>query len=331
MSPDRRRDADLLRSALRVRSGKPGLDEILHGALAVGIYGDPEMETVFREETAPGQAALDLHLAGEGVSGHSTNARRFSEFVSRISKTVKYTARGVANSAAWGENLLVDALAPGSVRVVLRAPEEPRVSEGEVPFEGVAHDTPDSTAIRRVAGVITFASAEDEADADAMVAAARGLPPEAQQTLKSAMSTVVAAAWTIEGSVRQRWQREEPVRLTTRGAERLISALELNPAPPRTERMTVTIDGLKHSLSVVYLKREGRGHAFAASVTDEALLRDVAHLADDPTRSALAEFDVYVDAVEDGRAARTSRTLRSIRLLPAPRAATTQGEFDTSD
>ena len=322
----REREIALLRDALRATTGDPSLDRSAQEGIAVGIHGDPELDRVFREETAPDEAALDLHLTGEGVDGHSANARHFAEFVARMSRTVKFTARSVAKATTWSENLLVDAPTAGSVRVILRAPNRQPASRGEAPIDGVPSDTPDSAAIRRIAGVITFASAEDGADADAMVAAARGLPPDAQESLKSAMRTVIAASWAVEGSVRQRWQREEPVALTTRGAERLLSALELSPAPPRPERMVVSVDGLKHSLSVVYLKRSGKGHAFAASVTDQELLRQAAHLAEDPARLAVAELDVFVDEVQDGRAVRTSHTLRSIRQLD-PGPVLVQGEL----
>jgi hypothetical protein len=69
-APLREREIDLLRAALRATTGDPGLDRSAQEGIAVGIHGDPELERVFREETAPGMARDDLGTYAEPVTVH---------------------------------------------------------------------------------------------------------------------------------------------------------------------------------------------------------------------------------------------------------------------
>ena len=121
---------------------------------------------------------------------------------------------------------------------------------------------------------------------------------------------------------------EEQVALTKRGAERLRDALSLNPAPPDTATVDVTVDGIKHSLATGYFKQDGRGHAFAASLPTAELLQQVAHLVDDPTRLERATFTVYTMTSADGLGERKSRALQSIVLLGS---TGTQEAFDLTE
>lgn len=311
--------AEILRNALRSSTGDSALDAFFNSQIAVGIDGDPELESVYREETAPEQVELDLHLAGAGVDGHATSAPHFTNFVQQLSRAVKFAARHVANASAWSENLLIEGAGQGSVRLVLRAPDKkrPHPEHGVIP--GIVDSTPDSVALRTVASILTFAStSEDSIDSTLLVGAVHELPPEAQQHLRRAVNEVISARWDIEGHVRQRWCQEESVRLTSRGAERLHAALKLNPAPPETERLVGTLDGLKHSLATVYFKVDGQGHALAASVPDERLLLQAAKLVDDPHRQVRAVFTVYAAGSDDADLWRKSRVLRS--LIPIANA-----------
>jgi len=257
---------------------------------------------------------LHLHLVGEGVIGHATNAAKFSEFVQRLSRATKHTAKAIAHSHGWSETLLIEALAPGSIRVALRAPEPAK--DPLKPVHDVIVSTPDSSALRRIASVLSLASSEDAADSEPLVAALRTLPTEAQSALGGASTAAISAGWEIEGTVRQRRQPEERVTLTARGAERLRDALNLNPAPPETVRIVVTVDGIKHSLATGYFKQDGRGHAFAASLPTPELLHQVANLAPDPSKLVRATFTVYTTTSANGLDERKSRALQRIEMFP---------------
>jgi hypothetical protein len=260
---------------------------------------------------------LDLRLIGEGVIEHATNAAKFSEFVRRLSLATKHTAKALSRSHAWSEHLLIEALAPGSIRVALRAPEIP-ADMTKPTHDDVVASTADSTALRKIASMLSLASADDDVETEPLLAALQALPHAAQRALEVASTTAIEAGWEIHGMVRQRRHAEEPVTLTKRGAERLRSALKLNPSPPVTITMVVTVDGIKHSLATAYFKRDGRGHAFAASLPTEDLIHDVAHLVDDPTRLVRATFIVYVTSSPDGLEERRSQALQSISPLADP-------------
>ena len=80
-SPRKQRLVDAFRAALRESTGYPDADAIGRASLHASIGADPDLLAVWREETAPAQAVLDLHLAGDTVTDHATNARQFSDFV----------------------------------------------------------------------------------------------------------------------------------------------------------------------------------------------------------------------------------------------------------
>ena len=318
MSEDDLLAARLLREALNETTGDAELDYLAQASLLSGVVGDNQhLRQVYEEETGPEQVEVDLHLEGAGVSGHATNAFAFAAFISRLAEAVKETAKDIANFPRYNSNLLIEGALPGSVRVVLKAPKPP-TTQSLPPGSSVS--SVDSEALRRIARVMTLASSgNDETPEDEPLdAAIQQLPIKARTKLRGAAEQALRTNWEIDGSIRQRRYGIDQVELSTRGAARLRTALIAAHEEFKSESAYGTVDGLKHSLGVMWFKPETASRSFQATVSDDALLSRVAELAADPEQRVLAVFDTYSslsDATES--VVKKSRLLRSISLAPA--------------
>lgn len=312
MTTAERHDLTLLRAALRDTTGDPEIDEFTQGSILASIAGDPDAVRVFREETAPEQVVVDLHLDGGEVRIHSTNAGRFARFVQRVSQATGAFARDLAGAARYSENILIDALAPGSVRVVLRAPEIPKDPSWPT-LDDLPVSTADSTALRRIAGILTYASSTvDSVDDELLPALVRELPSRVRTHLESASSEMIKAGWEVSGTVRQRQHPEESVVVTQRGVERLRSVLKFMPNEPVRESIKGTIDGFKYSLGSIYFSPNDSRRSFSAAVHTDALLARVVQLSQVKDRTVIATFEVVTAGSADD-AVRTYRTLVDVR------------------
>lgn len=311
-----------LRNALRATTGNSDLDAIMYASVAAGIDGDPHLEKVFREETAPDQALLDLHLEGDGVREHQTSAARFATFVKRVSEATKFTAKHMAGLESYPERLLIEGVLPGSLRVVLRAPAIASTAFGD-PHPEIQADSSDSSALKVIARVFTSASmTDDDADSAPLLGLVQALPAPARRALRGAAGEVIKGGWEIAGTVRQRRKEEEPIQITQRGAARLHSALKFHPGEPEIEVRIGFFDGLKVSAGTVYfIPTERGGRPFGAAAPTDDLLSQVAHLVAERDQDAAhsqevrAVFVVSVEDAEPGVPSRRSRRLESITPL----------------
>lgn len=316
------RRVETLRGALRATTGNAALDAVMCASVAAGIQGDPLLEKVYREETAPEQALLDLHIEGDGVHEHQTSAARFATFVKRVSEATKFTAKQIAGLESYQERLLIEGVLPGSVRVLLRAPATNGTAIDE-PHPDIQADSSDSLALKVIARVFTNASmTDDEADPAPLLGLIQSLPAPARRALRGAAGEVLKGGWEIAGAVRQRRREEEPIQVTQRGAARLRSALRFHPGEPEMEVRIGFFDGLKVSAGTVYfIPTERGGRPFGAAAPTDDLLSQVAHLVAERDRDAghsrevRAKFVVSVEDAEPGVPSRRSRRLESITPL----------------
>ncbi|MEO8528402.1 MAG: hypothetical protein ABI435_04935, partial [Pseudolysinimonas sp.] len=91
-------------------------------SLSGAVAGNAALQQAIAEELAPRAANLELHLDGEKVEGHATNALSFGSFVARVSDTVREFVKGRLNLPAFSNDLQV-ALAEGSVKATFIAPD----------------------------------------------------------------------------------------------------------------------------------------------------------------------------------------------------------------
>lgn len=326
-----REDITALRAALQATSGDERLDDLLRGSLFSAIAGDDAMVRVFREETAPEQALLDLHLTGDSVHQHATNAVKFANFVRKMALAVKWTAKQIANADSYQERVLIEGAAPGSVRLVLRVPDSP-TTQDDLP--GSAVPSADSVAMRRISRVFTNASTDDTGAADTLLAQIQQLPEAAKQELRRAVDEVLRAGWDVQGELVQRHFRTEEVQLTRRGAEMLYKAIRTEAGPPERVVRIGVFDGLRYQRGIAYfMPRDARGGpTFSAAVDEHDLLRRIALLTgqvDSHGHQVMvrAEFDEFTERAESGVQVRHSRVLKSFSELGS--SPDTQDLFDS--
>lgn len=302
---------DKLRDALRFSTGDETVDTLARDSIRAGIVGtDPELLDIFEQEAGPEQAEVDLHLDGPGVDGHSTNAKRFAEFISGVSDAVKETAKHRAGKGRYAAGLLIEGATPGSVRVVLKAPTPTIARAQEVDPETFASSI-ESDALRSIAAILTHASDPDPNSP--LVAELAELPLGARVGLKRAIKSSRKAGWTVEGQMRQRRIGLREVRLSTDGATRL--SLELDSRIDRKTKETVIgkIDGYRRSLGTVYFIPDG-GKVFTAGVLDSEIVPAVTDILTDPEAEVKAVFNVVESQMPGGKGQiRKSRTLIGIQ------------------
>lgn len=314
----------LLRSALRSSTGESRFARLARNSLlALVDPADNEETQVYLEETAPEQAELDLHLMGGGVTGHATNAHAFSLFVSGISEAVKETAKATAGKGSYTEGLLIEGAAPGSVRIVLRAPQ-PTTAESSID-DVTSGPTVDSQALLQVGSLLSHAGEGDEDSP--LLAEVRQLPGKALRGLKRASRSAAAAGWDIEGVVRQRGRGADRIKLSRDGAKRLVSALDDTTAVTSYERLIAKIDGARQSINTVWFAPDVGGVPVRAGVPDVELLKKVARLGADPDGLVEAHFRV-VTSTTSGE---NPRTQKSRVLIGVEAAPTTLPMFTGSD
>jgi hypothetical protein len=296
--------------AARYRTGNNSLDAFLMQSLVAGVANSPELSATLQSELAPEQVQLDLHLTGESVQHHATNANTLGDFISHLSDAVKETAKAIGDKRAWRNNLLVSGVQPGSVRVILQVPEARKPRNSGTP-ELTESTTLDSQAVRAIAQTMSTAS-QDEATDDDEVVIAR-IPKQARRALRLAALDVKRAGWDIEGSISQRGRSIDPVRLTHRGAERLVTSLNGVEEVTTAKETFGVVDGVKNSLGHVFIIPE-TGNVLTLSSTDDKRLAEAARLAATPGTRVRVFFDETRSLDAGGAALPTvSRTLTHLQ------------------
>ncbi|MBA4023884.1 MAG: hypothetical protein C0482_16115 [Gordonia sp.] len=313
-------DAELLsqlNDALRDVATDTPANLALRSTIRTGIVrDDPTLVDLYERIVGPEQAEVDFHLDGAGVEGHATNAKLFSKFVSGISEAVKETAKAKAGKGRYTEGLLIDGgPGPGSVRVVLRAPEPPATAKNEPPLDpSLPNSTVESEALRSVAAILSHASSEEEDSP--MLAELTALPMGARRGLKRVANSARDAGWEIKGSIRQRNYGATNVELTADGAFRLKLGLDAQIDRRADETVTGTIDGFRRSLSTLYFQPAGGGRIIQAAVSDGALADSISELFADKNSVVEVVFDVIESFLPgDDSRIRKSRSVRQVRRL----------------
>jgi hypothetical protein len=110
------------RQAWASASGDDFASRMARRSLEASARQHPELErTLFQLQNAY-QAELDIHLSGERVHEHETDAASFANFVSGIADAVKEISKQAMGRRRMASPLRIVAPVPGSVRVFLRVP-----------------------------------------------------------------------------------------------------------------------------------------------------------------------------------------------------------------
>jgi hypothetical protein len=307
---------DLLRASIRYTLEQDPDDVFAWGSLH-GLIRSSRDRQVLREETAPRQVELDLHLTGDGVQHHATSASHLGVFVQRMSDATKAVAKQLSGAKRYRDGLLVEGVAPGSVRLILRAPDAAPPPPSARALSIADTETADSRALRRVATVLTLASSDEPArdDSDPLAAAVAGLTPQARTSLRAVVTEMLKAGWEIDGTVRQWRQPEDSLRVTTRAAQSLRTTLGMKIAEPRRVPVLGTLDGFRRSTGVAYIKPDDESYAMAVAVADAKLFHVVARMAAIEELPVRATIEEWQTVHRDGNPGKVSRRLVAIDAL----------------
>lgn len=275
-------------------------------------------EKVYLEETAPDQVQLDLHLEDGSVHDHETSALALTQFVSNLAQAVKSMAQSIGNIRS-ADDILIQGVTPGSVRVVLRAPDLKRPT-GETLREGaertipeVSDVSPQSQALREVARLFSQASSDTQELELEMVQ-----PVSARRKLAAALRTTETQGWNLSGQVLQRHVAPQRLRLTGSGAAHLRVALNQVPDEVSTITLSGQIDGHKHSDGRIYFIPDS-GAPFSLFAPYGPLHTEAARLSSDPENRVIVTFQQRTARGPDGSPGRgVERILQ--KLEPKPRA-----------
>jgi len=284
--------------------------KIARRSLEASAKQDPALERALFDLQLQAQSELDLHLDGDTVTEHSTNALDFANLVRGIAEAVKELTKSSLGRQRMPSTLQVIAPTPGSVRVVFR-PEAPKMADGVVADS--ASETRESAALVRVATILARAG-EQEGDT-VLDALTSGVPIGAHAGLRRAAKAVVGAQWSVSGILRQPHRDPILVSVGPAGASRLLSALAARTHEEQHVNVEGRVDGQRRSVGAMWFT-PSVGAAFEAAVPDAELLDTVASLAaaDEPVR---ARFQVIVTAPAGATGGvRRSYSLESIARAP---------------
>ena len=128
------------------------------------------------------QSELDLHLDGETVHEHETNAESFAQLVRGIADATKEVAKHILGRQRRVSTLRILAPSPGSVRVVLKA-ATPEEAAGRT-AQNTRTPSVDSASLDKVAVLLSRAQQEgSKADDDVLSGLAADLPQKAHAGL----------------------------------------------------------------------------------------------------------------------------------------------------
>lgn len=283
-------------------------------SLEAMTMGNPELEEVLADLRAPLQAELDVHLSGDRITGHEARASDFGVFVSRTAIAVKEIAKSLAGRERMATDLRVLAPAPGSVRVIFRAPP---VEHHQAVIPGDTDgDSIDSLAVKRLATLFDYS--ENESEDSPLVASLRSLRGPARMAVGRVARTVSDAGWDIDGFLRQQGLGTQPLRLSHGAATRLHDAATNDVTDVQVVTSVGTIDGHRMSVGRMWFQPEA-GRSFEASVPTADLLKAVVALGSRPEQAVRARFDVFISyATGDVEHASRSRALTAIEAIEPP-------------
>lgn len=312
--------ADDLREALRSLREETPANQMARASILAAVHNDPAMYAVALEETAYPQAELDLHLEDEIGAEHETRADWFGHFVARFSSAVNEVTKSMAHKKRNTPGLRVLAPAPGSVRVVLRAPL-PSVKTGQTSIEGTDDTSAESRALSLVTALLKMSEQDtDDPTESPFTAATQTLSPMARQRVRSIAKSVIDADWEVRGELFQRGHTLEEFNISPRAAKRLYDELNRTEVIPTSETLQGTIDGQRHSLSTMWFIPDGSARAIEVAITDIDLLDKVTRLSAINDLRVECRFAVYlIVPAGASQAASRSRELESIEPIdPLP-------------
>lgn len=301
-----------------LREAKSSGDDLSLMSLLASAQGVRILEPIIAEEMAPVSGELDLHLTGESVDGHATNAAAFGELVRRMAEAVKVAVKDATGNPRQTSGLLVD-VGPGSVRATFKAPPNTDHEMFDIPeLEDEVRPVDDeySEALRRISVVLGSGDPEAPApddESDALSAAIQQIPGKARSELAKLLDEVKKQRWEIRGDYTQRGVPSESLTLTPDVAAYLRARLDEPTRETTFWNSEGFIDGHQWSKGKMYFQLADRSRTITATFDTATIQHEVAKLAAHENRRVSAGFTVYL--VHGAAQTRQSYVLTSISAV----------------
>lgn len=305
----------------------PGSEIFLQSFKALGeLQDDPTpFKEAFKIVMAPEQVELDLHLVGAGIHNHEAKASEFSKLIGHIAGATKRIAKDIQDKAhASADDILIQGVQPGSVRVVLRAPDAERDTSSQVdesngrefPLIDDSTMTVESQALWEIGHVFTAASGNDEVDGEFDLGLIKS--SQARDELKKAVDILKKNNWEIKGTASRRGVKPANVQLTARGANKLSEMLKATNPVTVSKRVDGQITGHRAWDDHTVFIQPDHGRRLVLHTSDLSLLRTAAKLATDGKNKVTVIYEETTYRDESGTKTKgVGRELKSIRLAPA--------------
>jgi len=260
--------ASQLRAAWESTRSDSELDLLMREQLEASAVGIPALESVLVEmKSIEARTQLDLHLDGDNVQGHSTDAERFGSLVSRAATAVKEIVKTNTGRRRLPARLLIEAPTPGSVRVVLREPD--LEADSDQTDDAEFAETAEGVALRQLGSLLALASIRDvRPDESDLGAAFIRVSPAARVQVRELAKTVLAARWIVVGEVRAPMRVSAPFEFDALAAQRLIEAADSKTETSESIVQRGVVDGWIWSQSVMVFQPENGRH-FRAVVPED--------------------------------------------------------------
>jgi hypothetical protein len=310
------------------------LRDLLLETLLASARDNEALQAVANEELAPRAAHLELHLDGDNVFQHSTNAKSFGAFVSRIAEASKEFVKDRLHVDRLASDILI-APGPGSVRATFFAPDPVNSSEHTTLADasidgGLWRDTNlQSESLHRIATVLSNAD-PDSPESDALDGAIQQLPLSARRHLRSAVREVAKQEWNISGEFWQRGIGIEIVAMKPSSARYLSDRLAVQEIERGTWVSTGVLDGHKWSTGMMFFIPGGNSRPIPASFATTEIQQQVAALAAVADQQVKATFTVYTQhGAGTPEAGRRSYVIEKIESISATADMLVQLEEET--
>ncbi|SKC37417.1 hypothetical protein [Okibacterium fritillariae] len=284
---------ELFRSTIREMIGLP--ENELELASMVAMMGhDEKYRIVAEQELAPVNGHLELHLSGETVVQHATNARPFGQFVLQMAESVKSTARDISGAKRLKDELLIET-GPGSVKTTFVAPprrRDPSTLPTPEKQEPLIDDDRFSEALRRVA--VVFANVEgDLQENPALDSAISQIPAASRLPLKKALDEVLKQEWSLEGSFTQRGIGVTRVKVHPHSISYLRARLAETVVSTDTWESTGYLDGHTWSTGTMRFIPVKNSRPITASFGDSEVQLEVGKLDSKPSQKVRVRMTVH--------------------------------------
>lgn len=301
----------------------------------IDFSNDPELfHSIYREETAPEQVEIILHINGENIINHKASAFAVGEFLTNISEGVHQIGKSILkeynndnqNKSQKSFNhsispILVEGIQPGSVKLVLAAPDLPdKNDEYNDYILDIVPESIESKSLLIFSKLLNNVSSGDSIDAfNVLDYLPYRISRKGISHIKKISEIVFSNNWDISGEAIKRGSIEN-IHFSSRGAARLLDALQAKMQETTREWVAGQLDGHKNSNRKVFFKPEnGDQRSYSLEAASLDILTTASRVSADPNNYVNAHIEIS-PVIKKGKATGDlKRKLLDIEIYPSYR------------